>query len=91
MNKKLVATYVDNTQYETSHTKFLWKLNKYAHGKEKAFDFWCLFYAYHTFNSFTQEMGQGITKTTRFRNDCLKHKIEESSLAHKRLEINLFR
>ena len=39
----------------------------------------------HVFNSFTKEMGEAITKSTKFRNDCLKHEIEESSLAHKTL------
>ena len=39
----------------------------------------------HVFNSFTKEMGEAITKSTKFRNDRLKHEIEESSLAHKTL------
>ena len=39
----------------------------------------------HVFNSFTKEMEEAITKKKRFRNDCLKHEIEESSLAHKTL------
>ena len=37
--------YVD-IQYETLHTIFLLNLNKYAHRKEKVFDFWCVFYTY---------------------------------------------
>ena len=82
MKKTLFTTYVD-IQYETLHTIFLSNLNKYAHRKEKVFISGVFFM--HVFDSFTKEMGEAITKNTRFRNDCLKHEIEESYLAHKTL------